>query len=629
MGDENFYPGADYGMDSGYNKDYSLGVQDPYQFKASYFGLTTDPRSANQITEVSKKLNTGAKTIEVSGVSPEVLDYIPEQHLTEIYRLKKLVGVDLTFHGPLIEPTGVSRQGWDESQREQAEREMWTALRRAHKIDPKGNIIVTFHSSNGLPDPESRVKTEFIDPVTKEKKTREEIKDFWVVNERDGNFQRLDFSPDYFRSKEKFEKIEDQEKAIKEQITKQNKDAWFRQLQQLSYHANAGYDIVSKVLYGKEYKDEEKSSEVKDFLKYYSDYKEGGKLSEALNKFDDIYKNKVKEKVYALSHGELYLRDAYQDLQTLFNQAYSVAKLNNSEDDMKKLNKYREEMKSKISYLDSKDPQKFLEFAEEIERGTTVLGSTNYPRALKPLKEFAVEKSAKTFANIAYNAYSEFKDTAPIISIENPPAGTGLTRANDLKEVVKRSRDFLVDKLVSEKNLSESEAKRQAEKLIGVTWDVGHINMLRKFGYSEKDIVSETKKVAELVKHVHLSDNFGMQHTELPMGMGNVPVKPMLEAIHKYNDQVKKIIETGGWFQHFKVSPLKESLRAFGSPVYSMQMSPYWNNVADSSGGYFSGYGRMLPETHFSLYGSGFSNLPPELGGQLSGRSRASGAPIE
>jgi len=32
---------------------------------------------------------------------------------------------------------------------------------------------------------------------------------------------------------------------------------------------------------------------------------------------------------------------------------------------------------------------------------------------------------------------------------------------------------------------------------------------------------------------------------------------------------------------------------------------------------------------HFSMYGSGFSNLPPELGGQLSGRARLGGAPIE
>jgi len=29
------------------------------------------------------------------------------------------------------------------------------------------------------------------------------------------------------------------------------------------------------------------------------------------------------------------------------------------------------------------------------------------------------------------------------------------------------------------------------------------------------------------------------------------------------------------------------------------------------------------------MYGAGFSNLPVELGGQMAGRSRMSGAPIE
>ena len=35
-----------------------------------------------------------------------------------------------------------------------------------------------------------------------------------------------------------------------------------------------------------------------------------------------------------------------------------------------------------------------------------------------------------------------------------------------------------------------------AKKLIGATWDVGHIHMLRKYGYTEKEIVEEAKKIA-------------------------------------------------------------------------------------------------------------------------------------
>ena len=179
--------------------------------------------------------------------------------------------------------------------------------------------------------------------------------------------------------------------------------------------------------------------------------------------------------------------------------------------------------------------------------------------------------------------------------------------------------------------MSEDEAKKQAEKLIGITWDVGHINMIKKFGYNDKDLKKETKKIAPLVKHVHFSDNFGMDHTELPMGMGNVPTENMLKEISKFNKDTRKVIETGNWYQHFQTSPFGETLRAFNSPIYSMQMAPSWNQVQASGeqSSYFAGYGNMLPENHFNTYGAGFSNLPPELGGQMGGRSRMSGTPIE
>jgi hypothetical protein len=82
-------------------------------------------------------------------------------------------------------------------------------------------------------------------------------------------------------------------------------------------------------------------------------------------------------------------------------------------------------------------------------------------------------------------------------------------------------------------------------------------------------------------------------------------------------------------FQFFQKSPLTETFRAFGSPIYGMQMGPSWSYTANASGGYYGGYGRVLPDQHFSTYGAGFSNLPPELGGQMGGRSRMGGAPIE
>ena len=60
-----FYSGAGYGI-SGYNEPF---INTKYRFAPSEFGLPTDPRTANQIKAVSDKLSTGARVIEVSGVS--------------------------------------------------------------------------------------------------------------------------------------------------------------------------------------------------------------------------------------------------------------------------------------------------------------------------------------------------------------------------------------------------------------------------------------------------------------------------------------------------------------------------------------------------------------------------------
>ncbi len=612
----NFYAGADYGTDPNYGKDFYLNLSPEYRFAPSEFGVPSDPRQVNQLKAVSDKLNTGAKTIEFSAITPQVFESMPNQLLKETHRLAKLTGVDLTFHGPIIEPTGISKQGWDDSQRAQAERQMWSSVERAHKLDPQGNIVVTFHSSALALDPETKVKEEIVDPKTGQKRVVEQLKEFLVADEIDGRFTSLSPKPDYFKEEKKFATAEEQARVMQETIEKRNKEIWVEQLQTASFHAHNGANIAEEVI----------SKSPEESLEFYEDFLKGRVSKEVLKKAGPI-REVVEKNLRSLNRAEIYLEQAYQNLQNMFNDAYSAALKNNSKSDLRKLDEFREEIKGKLGYIEN--PSKIKEFAETIERGINVLNSIKPPQRFKPFRDFAVDKSADTFSNIALNAYKKFKNTAPIISIENPPAGTGLSRAEDLRKLVEETREKLTTKLEKE-GLSRGEAKKQAEKLIGVTWDVGHINMLRKYGYEDKDIVKQTKEIASLVKHVHLSDNFGMDHTELPMGMGNVPLKPMLEALSKYNKKLKKIIETGNWFgpQAFgSLTPFRETLRAFGSPIYQMKMAPYWNQGANASGGYFVGYGsRTLPEQHFaSLYGSGFSNLPPELGGELGGKSRLGG----
>jgi len=617
MSSENFYAGADYGLSPRYKSPNSVGMSTPEP--SSNLGVPTDPRTANQIKAVSDKLSTGVKTIEVSGITPEVLESIPNQHLEEINRLRQLTGVDLTFHGPIVEATGIVKQGWDDTDRQQAEKTMWSALERAHKLDPKGNIVVTFHSSAANIEPETKVINELTG--------KEEITDIYVVDEREGRFEPMRVKENYFTGKNDW----------KSDLDKLNKEAWFRSLQSVSYHASIGDSQLEHAMRnGSEnldHLDPEIKSMVgeKGILNLYKSYIDG-KTTDMIDKLSASDRKKIETSVGEVVHADVYLRDAYQQMQTLFNQAYDVLQKEKgtnekAKEDFARLEEFRKELAPKINEL-QKDPSKLGDFGQSLVKGVNLLRAIRPPEIYKPLREFAIDKASDTFSNIATNAYNEFKNSSPIISIENPPVGSGLSRAEELRDVVKESRRKFAENLV-DSGLSEKEADKQAEKLIGATWDVGHINMMRKRGYDEKAVVEETKKIAPFVKHVHLSDNFGLDHTEMPMGMGNVPTKQHLELLNQYNSKMKKIAETGNWFQPFVKTPLRETLEAFDSPLYAMKMQPYWNQIAHASGGYFSGYG-MNPDVHHSIYGAGFSGLPTSLGGQVAGKGGGfSGTPME
>ena len=175
-----------------------------------------------------------------------------------------------------------------------------------------------------------------------------------------------------------------------------------------------------------------------------------------------------------------------------------------------------------------------------------------------------------------------------------------------------------------------------ADNLIGATWDVGHIAQLKKSGYSDEQIAKEAKDVAPVVKHVHITDNFGFNDTHLPPGMGKVNIKDQLKQIkkglgEKEYGKLAHIVEAGGFVAQFKTSPHPQTLEYFDSPLYTHKATPYWSEMAQQQAEYNMGYGIQFPQKHFETYGAGFSNLPPEVGGQTQQKegSRFSGNPME
>ena len=604
MSYEYFYPGTPYSLEPTYGDVFS-----GYRMAAGKIGLTTDPRTANQLQEVSNKINPGATVVDVEFLSPKIMDSIPKQHLKEINRLSKLTGTELSVHGPAVEASGYTDRGWNETERKLAEKQIMAAVERAKELDDKGNIPVTMHPSYMLPSGEVTIK----EKVGGEYK--ELPKSVLMIDSRTGELMQI-------KEQEKFfpEKGFTKEFKPELEIKKRNEELWARALNELSYYSARSEDYIDhafKIVAREGMSEEEAEKKTSQILKAYA--------SGSLEMLPEEERKLASPILRELTHGHLMLKDSYNNLKELYNRVYKDA----SENDRKKLDEYKKEITPIVQAGKGieKEPEKLREFARIVEKGVKLLGGLDEPKLYQPFNQFITDKTSDTFSNVAFQAYQKFGEKAPLLNIENAPIGSALSRAGELKKLIETTREKFV-KRAKEEGISESQAKSAAEKLIGATWDVGHINMLRRYGYDKTDIIKESEKIAPFVKHVHLSDNFGFEHTELPMGMGNVPLKEIMEKLGKQGEDAKKIVEAAQWYEFFKTLPLTESYEASGSPLFKMR-SPYWNQMASGYGNYFAFPSSNLPEQHFALYGGGFSSLPAELGGQIPGRqSRVSGTPM-
>jgi hypothetical protein len=612
---ENLYQGSYSTLDP--DKAYAGGFTG-YRTNPGDLSITTDPRTANVLKEITTKLSGGLKNVELVLLSP-TMDMVPKQHLKEVGQLSKLTGVDMTVHGPVIDVAGMSQQGFDEFSRQQSERVIINTLERSQEVNPEGNINVTFHTSEGIPGGEWKSLGDVSG------KNKREYNKMIVVDRTTGQMI-TQLSPEKRYLPEAEKGVREDTETPEERLIAVNKTRWD--------------DEVNKVIFQKEMGD-----------RIISELPPSAKELYVVAKHDQEFFSKLpREQQQVLLNARIadeHLLDAQQAIYSLFSKAYEHTDKNTEKDrqtrklleqagrnfqknltgfdkDEEKLSK--EEMQ--IAYANQMDLQnrsRALQlFAQEIKNAN--------PNYFVPLEDFALEKTAMTFGNAAYAAYKKFKDKAPVISIENPPVGHALSTGEDLKNVVQESRKKFVQNLIENEKMNEKQAEKIAEKLIGATWDVGHINMLRKQGFGKEEIVKESEKIRPFLKHVHLSDNFGMEHTELPMGMGNVPMKEIMDKLGKEGFEAKKVIEASSWWQHFQTNPAVETLEGLGAPIYGNRKTPYWNQALGFYQGYQSGLeGAWLPGNNYQLFGTYFSQLPTELGGQAPNAqgSRMSGRGME
>ncbi|MCX6749169.1 MAG: hypothetical protein NTW17_00280, partial [Candidatus Pacearchaeota archaeon] len=448
----------------------SITPPDNNYITAGSLGTTTDPRSANILQEVSSKLSSGVKNIEVEGVSPEVFDSIPTPQLKEVHRLSKLTGIDVSIHAPVMDVSGIDpRSGFSEGEREAAERRVSQALLRSHELNPDGNINVNFHSAEGIPG------SQFLPPG--QRKENEKYKKMIVVNRDTGKLAPLETEKEFHPGGE----VREITKKPEQRIDSLNSTEWRNSLFQIEINRENAERIMKDVH--------------PIFIHKFAQFRAGVIPPEDLS-------NEERAEIHKLHSAYEFIEQAKLSADSLFSKAYEFAKMDNDEKRMNELKEFSKRYGEAIGIEGNKikSPEKYLnpKIHSEVLRELAQVLEEATPKLWVPVEDFAAEKSSQTFGNAAWDAYKKLGGkNVPILTIENPPAGFALSTGEGIKKIVEESRKKFIENAMkpAEKDnkggmgMSESQAREEAEKLIGATWDVGHINMLRKYGYTEKDII--------------------------------------------------------------------------------------------------------------------------------------------
>ncbi|MEK6860788.1 MAG: hypothetical protein AABY07_02345 [Nanoarchaeota archaeon] len=611
------------------------GMEPKYYMNAYRLGAPTSPQTANQLEQFGNLLNQGIKNIEVGTLQWETFESIPKEHLTEIRRLSELTETKPSVHAPIIEPSGFTQQGWSEESRINNEREIMNVVERAHELDKEGNVPIALHGGN-IPAIEWEKGLEYEGkPVPKV---------MYVVNQETGQIQPLTYEkkmyPEYMKEKGKIwtpyarlgnlnESSWDQEKLKVMSFQKEMTELEDRRLRIL----NQIQPLIDSKQRGVPLEPEQENTlrsaghDINLLQSHINELRQvsGSELREMHHKLVSYVPDKENKESY--ERYEDYMED-YPKFKERYLELTNKAKESEG--------RFKEIIEKGGSREETEDLQKEISNLQNEREKLLIknMADAPTPEVWRPIHKFAIEKVSNTLSNVAFQAYEKFGDKAPIIAVENSYPYMPLARADDLRKGIEETRRKLAEKLVEKKGLGRKEAENVAEKLIGATWDVGHINMMRKSGYNDEEVKElireETKQIAPFVKHVHINDNFGFTDVHLPPGMGTSPIKEQLKILEKLNaspEKIRHIVESGGFVQHFKESPWPYALEELGSPLYSLR-GPYWPQMREIYAPYMMGYGEMLPEEHFKLYGSGFSGLPRELGGQVGGeRSRFTGTP--
>lgn len=204
---------------------------------------------------------------------------------------------------------------------------------------------------------------------------------------------------------------------------------------------------------------------------------------------------------------------------------------------------------------------------------------------VKPIENVGVKRAWDTLAKAGITAMEHTKKNKdklaePIfIAPENFMPGQYGSHPDEIRELVVGARKEMVKKLVNQ-GYSKKDAEEKAKTHISATLDIGHMNLWRQhFERKEgetieqrderfnKWMLTETKKLAKegIIKHVHLTDNFGYDDEHLTPGQGNVPMKEFIEQMEK--EGINDFIAEPGSFN--VETSMHDTWALVNGPVYS------------------------------------------------------------
>jgi len=344
-----------------------------------------------------------------------------------------------------------------------------------------------------------------------------------------------------------------------------------------------------------------KRGEKKDFAEFYTDY---------LRK--DLELNKGEEKRWAIDAKDLenQSKEIKNIIESIEKQAvnhpeearYSAIQLaeGNRLAPRQGDPDYKNFLENPLEYI-KKAEKKAHERAQSVYQisqsyGSRYAESKDQFENIKPIEEYGVKQSADAIARAAMHGYDVEKsrnlDRPIIIVPENWTPEVYGSHPKELKKLVQESRKAMANELVEKRHMQRAEANKIAQEHIKATFDIGHLNMWRKyFQGTDKEFKSWVdKQVQDLFKnkiigHVHLTDNFGYHDEHLTPGEGTAPIKEFLQRLETEGYKGTIVAEPG---RQPEGKLFQAMTGAWGLSNYSMyRVDGMGRSWSDIEGSYF------------------------------------------